>query len=123
MNYEDLLEEIKGKYPDKKDKILVCVAAGCAAMGSEKLLEELKNRFKDFEVKGVGCIGLCSNGPLIKIEPEGIILGEKDIDNIDLLEKEIVRLKSSQISISGNSFFDKQYKIALRNCGYIDPEH
>ncbi|MEF3254747.1 MAG: (2Fe-2S) ferredoxin domain-containing protein [Deferribacterales bacterium] len=91
MLYDELLDKVKLGKLCKTVEIDVCIAAGCLALGSEKLIDELKGRFPDYEVKGVGCIGLCSKGPLIKIESGNKIIGAAEL-NIDQLVAKINEL-------------------------------
>lgn len=122
MLYEELLEKIDDQFlgKDKQDTISVCVAAGCLALGSDKVLEELKRIFPDRNVKGVGCLGLCSRGTLVRIEPEGFVIEHARPDNID----EIVNFiqNPQKIRDENEKFYTKQQKIVLKNCGKIDPE-
>ncbi len=122
MLYEELLEKIDDQFlgKDKQDTISVCVAAGCLALGSDKVLEELKRIFPDRIVKGVGCLGLCSRGTLVRIEPEGFVIEHARPDNID----EIVNFiqNPQKIRDENEKFYTKQQKIVLKNCGKIDPE-
>ena len=110
-------------------KIHVCVAAGCLSCQSglvkEALQTEVKHRGLEgwCEVKGVGCLGLCSAGPVIAIEPENTYyrgVGVSDVsDIIDALGSGPV----SRLEIPrGLPFFQRQQKIVLENCGRIDPE-
>ncbi|MDW8104371.1 MAG: NADH-quinone oxidoreductase subunit NuoF [Armatimonadota bacterium] len=113
----------------KKHCLKVCVAAGCISAGSDRVLEALKSAIEerglkdDCEVKGVGCLGLCTAGPLMVVEPEGVMyqgVTEADAPAIvkSLGEKPVERL----LCPSDMSFFTKQVKIVLENSGEIDPE-
>lgn len=126
-----------------RSHILVCGGTGCTSSGSGKIVEvleqELKSSGLEQEVKIVrtGCFGLCALGPIMVVYPEGafysMVKGE-DIPEIvqeHLLKGRIVkRLLYSETVEEGNSvkslgetdFYKKQMRIALRNCGVINPE-
>ncbi len=132
MNYEELLEIAKVENEKKAQfvhTINVCVAAGCISCGSQELLDAFKREIEKrgienwCKAKGVGCLGLCTAGPLISIEPEGFIYKDVKvsdiIDVIDALGGEPVK---RILCPSDMSFFKKQQKIVLENFGKIDPE-
>jgi NADH:ubiquinone oxidoreductase subunit F (NADH-binding) len=120
MFYEELLSLARKSYSFKNDKVLVCVAAGCLGLGSDKILKKLKKKFANYEVKQVGCIGLCSGGPLIRVEPEGAVVSLKDIKHIDHVVEKIISLKGK--IPEKKPFFEKQLRVVLENSGLIDPE-
>ena len=107
----------------------VCVAAGCLSSGSEKVKDALDAEVKSHglehscKVKGVGCLGLCSRGPLVSIEKENIVYQDvKPGDAAEIVEslgkEPVTRLKCDM----GSPFFTRQTKTVLENCGVIDPE-
>ena len=130
-----------------RSHVLVCGGTGCTSSGSqairEKLAEELKIQGLDEEVKIVqtGCFGLCALGPIMIIYPEGTFYSRvtpEDIHEIvseHLLKGRIVeRLVYNETgnthgeeeavaaSLSETAFYKKQKRVALRNCGVINPE-
>jgi len=125
-----------------RSHILVCAGTGCTASGCEeivvKLNESLQKAGLDKEVSVVktGCFGLCALGPIMIVYPEGTfysLVKAADIDEIvqeHLLKGRIVtRLvydetvkKDEIISLEETNFYKKQKRVALRNCGVIDPE-
>jgi NADP-reducing hydrogenase subunit HndC len=126
-----------------RSHVLVCSGTGCTSSGSaeiiEKMQEELKKQGLDQEVKIVrtGCFGLCEAGPIMVIYPEGAFYSRVQASDVPeivaehLLKGRIVeRLihrddKTHDIEISLNQveFYKKQVRVALRNCGVIDPEN
>lgn len=132
MTYEEFLEIAEVENAKKAQfaySINVCVAAGCMSCGSEDILTAFKKEIEkrglenSVNAKGVGCLGLCTSGPLISIEPQGIIYkAVKVTDVTDILDA----LGGSPLSRlhcpSDISFFTKQHKIVLENFGKIDPE-
>ncbi len=119
-------------------KVIVGLGSCGIAAGAGKVYEELQ-RIKeadnlDFELKKTSCIGMCFKEPLVEIidETGSYMYGEVDAKKADeIVEKHIVNftpvneyiVKSDVIETKFNNYFDGQVKIALRNCGYIDPEN
>lgn len=130
-----------------RSHVLVCGGTGCTSSGSrairEKLADELKVKGLEEEVKIVqtGCFGLCALGPIMIIYPEGTFYSRvtpEDIPEIvseHLLKGRIVeRLVYNETgdtkgeeeavaaSLNQTAFYKKQKRVALRNCGVINPE-
>lgn len=109
--------------------INICVAAGCLSCGSGELKTAFENGVEQrgqggsILVRGVGCLGLCSKGPLIVIQPGDILYqgcGIADVGAVlDALGKEPVHHLHCPANLP---FFAKQHKVVLENCGKIDPE-
>lgn len=126
-----------------KRKVLVCCGTGCLANNSLEIYKEIKRKIKFIKedisvkplVKATGCNGLCEKGPIVKIIPDNISyfhVKTEDIDEIiykTILKGEIIeRLlyydinKKEKIRYHEDTdFYKKQFKIALRNIGEIDP--
>jgi len=129
----DELQEIADIEHEKqscfKHQINVCIAAGCVSCQSDivrdVLQKEVERRgLENFvKVKGVGCLGLCTAGPLLMVDGKTMYQGvtaQDASDIIDALEGSPVgRLDCS----SQMPFFKRQQKIVLENCGKIDPEN
>ena len=128
-----------------RSHVLVCGGTGCSSSGSAKLIErfeeQLKEKGLDKEVKVVrtGCFGLCEAGPVVIVYPEGTFYSrvkEEDVDEIvseHLLKgRKVQHLvyvdhktheSSVQKSLNEIGFYKQQQRVALRNCGVIDPEN
>ncbi len=125
-----------------RSQVLICGGTGCTSSGSDKIAKRLqeeidKNGLTD-EVKVVrtGCFGLCALGPIMIVYPEGTfysMVKEDDIAEIvseHLLKGRIVTrlvydetVAENEIkSLKETDFYKKQHRIALRNCGVINPE-
>ena len=126
--------------------VLICGGTGCTSSGSpaiEKALEEqLKANGLEEEIKIVqtGCFGLCALGPVMIVYPEGTFYSrvtEADVKEIveeHLLKGRIVErlvyndkaasaaVEEHNTSLNDTAFYKKQKRIALRNCGVINPE-
>ena len=128
-----------------RSHVLVCGGTGCTSSGSqairEKLAEELKIQGLDEEVKIVqtGCFGLCAEGPIVVVYPEGTMYSKvtpKDIEEIaekhvkdgQIVERCLIGHGEESYDEEGNKkeaidFFHSQKRVALRNCGRINPEN
>ncbi|MBI5669260.1 MAG: NADH-quinone oxidoreductase subunit NuoF [Chloroflexi bacterium] len=105
--------------------IHVCMETACIASRSDHVKQALTEAAagKPCRVKGVGCMGLCSAGPLVKVEPEGVLYqGVTPEDATEIVAK----LGDSPVSRlecdTETPFFKRQTKIVLENSGLIDPE-
>ncbi|SHJ43538.1 NAD(P)-dependent iron-only hydrogenase diaphorase component flavoprotein [Geosporobacter subterraneus DSM 17957] len=125
-----------------RSHVLICGGTGCTSSGSKNIEEVFRAELSKYnltnEVKLVrtGCFGLCEAGPIVIIYPEGAFYSHvkvKDVTRIteehllkgrivtDLLFKESV-VDSKVRSINEVDFYKKQQRVALRNCGVINPE-
>ncbi|WP_419247558.1 NADH-quinone oxidoreductase subunit NuoF [Ruminococcus albus] len=126
-----------------RKQVLVCGGTGCQSSHSMDVLKALK---EELAAKGIadevlvvrtGCFGLCSLGPIVIVYPEGAFYAQATPEGIkrivdehlvngeickDLLYQETVHEDGSIISLYETNFYRKQKRIALRNCGVIDPE-
>ena len=125
-----------------RSHILVCTGTGCSSSNSPKIIEaferELKAQGMDQEARVVktGCFGLCAMGPVVLIYPEGAFYTHVTPDDVaEIVAEHIVKGRIVQrllhkegesaervTSISDTRFYKNQYRIALRNCGVINPE-
>jgi NADP-reducing hydrogenase subunit HndC len=124
--------------------VLVCGGTGCTSSGSEKIIEafnsELEKNSLEKEIKVIrtGCFGLCELGPIIIVYPEGTFYSRVTPEDVPEIVSEhmlkgrpVVRLiyeeakneDHSAKSLDEVDFYKKQERIALRNCGVIDPEN
>lgn len=126
-----------------KMHLLVCGGTGCRASASDSVLEHLK---KELEIKGLqdevqvvmtGCFGFCEKGPIVKVSPDNTFyVRVEPKDAKEIIEEHIIKgrkvtrllyqdpEKKEAVSDSKHmDFYKKQIRIALRNCGLIDPEN
>ncbi len=126
-----------------KMHILICGGTGCQASESVQLLENLEKelavkRLQDeVQVVRTGCFGFCEKGPIVNVLPDNTFYVEvKPSDAKEIIDEHIIKgrrvnrllyldpEKKEHIEDSKHmNFYKKQYRIALRNCGFIDPEN
>ncbi|MCI6958642.1 MAG: NADH-quinone oxidoreductase subunit NuoF [Oscillospiraceae bacterium] len=127
-----------------RSHVMICGGTGCTSSGSDKVAAafeaEIVTAGLENEVKVIrtGCFGLCALGPIVVIYPEGTfysMVKPEDVAEIvnehllkgrpviRLLYNETVAEDNSIKSLDETSFYKKQKRIALRNCGVINPEN
>ncbi len=126
-----------------KKHIMVCGGTGCIASKSNEIIDRLNDELQhvnlqdEVRVFKTGCFGFCGQGPIVKVHPDNVFyVGVKPEDAKEIIDEHIInnnlveRLlfedpesKQKQDKHSDMSFYKKQYRIALRNCGMIDPEN
>ncbi len=122
--------------------LLVCGGTGCKASQSDKIIENLnelviKNGLdKEVQVVATGCFGFCEKGPIVKVLPDNVFYIEvKPEDAEELVNEHVIKgrvverllyieptLKEKIEQHKEMPFYKKQIRIALRNCGFINPE-
>ncbi|MGN1333742.1 MAG: NADH-ubiquinone oxidoreductase-F iron-sulfur binding region domain-containing protein [Anaerovoracaceae bacterium] len=110
---------------------MVCGSTGCTSSGSGKLLEKLNLLMAEdglnekVAIVKTGCFGLCAEGPIVMVQPGNYMYTQVNTDDLDeIWECHIKDGRPVERLISQNEteFFSKQKRVALRNCGRIDPE-
>lgn len=132
MTLDEILEIArieKDREESYRHRINVCVAAGCLSCQSAAVKEAfekeiLKRGLENWcRVKGVGCLGLCTAGPLVAIEPQGLLYQTVTANDISEILEALDGGPVERLVCSGEApFFQRQQKIVLENCGLIDPE-
>lgn len=147
MNRHDLktiiyAEKAKEQNNKQKHKLCVCCGAGCISSGSEDVLKKLQEEVKlrglesEIDIIPTGCMGPCNQGPLIKCLPEYAVYQKVDCSNISrIVQSQLIDKKPIEdlllfadsrpkpfIDAQEDPYFKKQLKIALRNCGHLNPE-
>lgn len=121
--------------------ILVCHGTGCTSSKSPKIIETFRKILEEKNIENVkviqtGCFGLCAKGPIVIIRPEDVFYAHctpedcEEIINTHIINGKIVeRLLCQDIDektvkkLDELNFYKKQKRIALKNCGIIDPEN
>ncbi len=127
-----------------RSHVMVCGGTGCTSSGSTKIMEaferEIATEGLENEVKVIhtGCFGLCALGPIVVVYPEGSFYSRVNVEDVGeivrehllkgrpvtrLLYDETVKEGGEIRSLSETQFYKKQQRVALRNCGVINPEN
>ncbi len=126
-----------------RSHVLVCGGTGCTSSHSNEIIEKLESEIAakglqdEIKVIKTGCFGLCALGPIMIVYPEGSFYSEVTVDDIPEIVEEhllkgrmVTRLLYDETveadtvkSLEQTKFYAKQKRIALRNCGVIDPEN
>ena len=125
-----------------RSHVLVCGGTGCTSSGSQQIIETLKAELEknglsnEVSVVQTGCHGLCALGPIMIVYPDAAFYSMVKVEDIPeiveehllkgrvvtrLLYKETVTPNGIR-ALSDTDFYKKQHRIALRNCGVINPE-
>ena len=123
--------------------VLCCGGTGCTSSGSEAIIKEMEAQLaangleKEIKVVKTGCFGLCALGPVMIVYPEGCFYSRVKVEDVKeiveehLLKGRIVKRLLYQETVAEDNikslqevdFYKKQKRVALRNCGVIDPEN
>ena len=123
--------------------VLVCGGTGCTASNSAKVKQEFENLINknklDKEVKVIttGCFGLCAHGPIVVVYPEGAMYTMVKVEDVrEIVDEHLIKGRIVKRLLAGDKeaedttksldnvdFFKKQHRVALRNCGVINPEN
>lgn len=129
-------KETKLKF--KNIRIMVCCGTGCHSSKSDKILSELEKYVKQFNVRAkvekTGCFGFCAKGPIVVVEPQQTFYEQVKVeDALDIVQAVLDNKKVERLIPKENdkfiekwhdlNFYNKQKRIALKNCGYINPEN
>ena len=127
-----------------RSHVLVCGGTGCSSSNSQQIIDALETEIaakglsEEVKVVKTGCFGLCALGPIMIVYPEGSFYSEvkpSDVPEIveehllkgrivkRLLYKETVQEDNTVKSLNETNFYAKQHRVALRNCGVINPEN
>ena len=128
-----------------RSQVLVCGGTGCTSSGSQKIKEAFENEIKakgleeEVKVVGTGCFGLCAVGPIVIVYPDGTFYSMISAENVpEIVEEHLLKGRPVEkymhhehdeaiaeklpTSLADTTFYKKQKRVALRNCGVINPE-
>ena len=125
-----------------RSHVLICGGTGCTSSGSLKIYEKLQEEInknglsQEVQVVKTGCFGLCANGPIMIVYPEGTFYSMVNVEDIPEIVSEhllkgriVTRLVYQETveedgikSLNDTDFYKNQHRVALRNCGVINPE-
>ena len=129
-----------------RSHVLVCGGTGCTSSKSQLVRARFEEKIKEVkldkevQVVGTGCFGLCEEGPIVIVYPEGSFYSRMTVDRVDeiveehllkgrIVEKYLFKEKAKvehaeeHKSLMDVQFYSKQKRVALRNCGVINPEN
>ena len=126
-----------------RSHVLVCGGTGCTSSGSQEILQNLEEELKkngledEIAIVKTGCHGLCAKGPIMVVYPDAIFYSEvKPEDVAEIVSEHLLKGRpverliydenepeESRVSLNDTNFYKKQTRIALRNCGVINPEN
>ena len=123
----------------QKTHIRCCTVGGCLSANGLAVKEQLEEAVTEaglggkVAVSGVGCMGLCSRGPLVRVDPQGILYDSVTTDkaseivasvinNLGAIRELPLQISPSPYQPNNHPFFTQQLKIVLENSGTIDPE-
>lgn len=122
--------------------VLVCGGTGCNSGGSKKIISKLREEIEKNDLNDevcvveTGCHGLCAQGPIVVVYPDAVSYAKVTVDDVpEIVEEHLLKgrvverlvykeesMDSRITSLNDTAFYRKQKRIALRNCGVIDPE-
>ncbi|MCW4043206.1 MAG: NADH-quinone oxidoreductase subunit NuoF [Candidatus Bathyarchaeota archaeon] len=126
-----------------RSQVLVCGGTGCTSSGCNKIVEALQAEVKKHDIENeielvkTGCFGLCELGPIVIVYPEGSFYSQVKAEDVaEIVEEHLVKgriverlLYTETVtddgikSLNDTGFYKKQMRVALRNCGVINPEN
>ena len=125
-----------------RSHVLICGGTGCTSSNSTAIMEKMKAELEavglqdEVSVVLTGCFGLCALGPIMVVYPEGTFYSRVSVDDVtEIVNEHLVKgrpvkrlvydetLSGDEIlSLNETGFYKKQHRVALRNCGVINPE-
>ena len=126
-----------------RSHVLVCGGTGCTSSHSAEIIAEFEKEIAEkgladeIKVIRTGCFGLCALGPIVVVYPEGAFYSQIKVEDVSeivdehLIKGRIVKHLLYDDTVAGDTvkslnetqFYKKQKRVALRNCGVIDPEN
>jgi bidirectional [NiFe] hydrogenase diaphorase subunit len=133
MATEELIAlKSKAELERRQHRICVCTAASCQSIGADVVHKALESalaearRASEVSLQSVGCMGLCSAGPLVRVDDNGVEVLYRGVQASDANElvasvaaAPVERLRAD----TSAPFFARQHRVVLENCGYIRPEN
>ena len=126
---QDIAKIEKDRQSGFRYRVNVCVAAGCLSCQSDLVKDSLEKEMNRrgleswCEIKAVGCLGLCTAGPLIYVEPEGRYYESVSVGDASDIIDSLGGAPVSRLECPSHlPFFQRQHKLVTENCGKIDPE-
>ena len=126
-----------------RSHVLVCGGTGCTSSHSAEIIAEFEKEIAEkgladeIKVIRTGCFGLCALGPIVVVYPEGAFYSQIKVEDVpEIVDEHLIKGRivkhllyddtvagDTVKSLNGTQFYKKQKRVALRNCGVIDPEN
>ncbi len=129
MTLEELELIAKSVHQDNSKydyEVNVCMDLACASQGADRLREALVKAAqasgKKILVRKTGCMGPCSSGPLVRVDPEETLYAKVKHESAEAIVNGLGDKPVAELQCDLNEHFDKQVRVVLENAGHIDPE-
>jgi bidirectional [NiFe] hydrogenase diaphorase subunit len=123
---EQIAESVKAENAKFDFEVNVCMDLACSSQGSEKLRDALVKASeasgKQILVRRTGCMGPCSSGPLVRVDPEETLYSHVNAGHAEQIVASLGGKPVAGLQCDLNEHFDKQVRVVLENAGHIDPE-
>jgi bidirectional [NiFe] hydrogenase diaphorase subunit len=107
-------------------EVNVCMDLACASQGAGALKDALEKaaeaKGKSMLVRRTGCMGPCSHGPLVRVDPDETLYSRVNAGHAEAIVESLGKGPVTELQCDLNEYFDKQVRVVLENAGYIDPE-
>ncbi len=107
-------------------EVNVCMDLACSSQGADVLREALvkasETSGKKVFVRRTGCMGPCSSGPLVRVDPDDILYRQVNSGHAEAIVSSLGKEPVAELQCDLNEHFDKQVRVVLENAGHIDPE-
>ena len=129
MTLEELEQIAKSVHQENEKydyEVNVCMDLACASQGADKLRDALvkaaEGSGKKILIRKTGCMGPCSCGPLVRVDPDETLYGKVQHGNAEVIVNSLGSEPVSELQCDLDEHFDKQVRVVLENAGHIDPE-
>ncbi len=107
-------------------EVNVCMDLACASQGAgalkDALVKAVEGSGKTVLVRRTGCMGPCSHGPLVRVDPDETLYSRVKPADAERIAKSLGGPPAAELQCDLAEYFDKQVRVVLENAGYIDPE-
>jgi bidirectional [NiFe] hydrogenase diaphorase subunit len=123
---EQIAESVRLENAKYDYEVHVCMDLACASQGADKLREDLVKAAeasgKKVLVRRTGCMGPCSSGPLVRVDPDETLYGHVKANHAESIISSLGGKPVAELQCDLSDHFDKQVRVVLENAGHIDPE-
>jgi bidirectional [NiFe] hydrogenase diaphorase subunit len=123
---EQIAESVRLENEKYDYEVNVCMDLACASQGADKLREALTKAAeasgKKVLIRRTGCMGPCSSGPLVRVDPEEVLYSHVNASHAEKIVDSLGGKAIPELQCDLNEHFDKQVRVVLENAGHIDPE-